>query len=179
VRPDFDAERFRPLSDRSRDGAEGQKTKNPAAQAPYRLSGLPAPLASPDSSVVLTDLARASEPECDCVIGNLRGAPVVRNVCHLDPSLRGGVHVDDVDTSAVAGDHPAACKCIDGSSTNGGVLSKDPIRVASLLNDFIFSFALRGGELKPGPFDDPALDVYVAKVVVGDQYRLLWRCSFI
>src|SRR5215831_7115241 len=133
----------------------------------------------PDSSVVLTDLARGSEPKCDSVISNFSGAPVVRNVRHLDPSLRGGVHVDDVDTGSVAGDHPAACKCVDSSRANGGVLSKDSISVASLLNDVIFSFALRGDELKPGAFDDAALDVDVAKVVVRDQYRLLWLCGFV
>src|SRR5215467_14274335 len=173
MRPDFDAERSRPVGNRSRDRAEGQKTKNPPTQAPYRLSGLPAPLVLAHSFVVLTNLARGSEPKCDRVICNLSGAPVVRNVRDLDPSLRGGVHVDDVDTSSVAGDHTAACKSVDGSRTNGGVLSKYAISVASLLNDFIFSFTLRGDELKPGPFDDLAFDVYVAEVVVRDQYRLL------
>src|SRR5262249_16755381 len=133
----------------------------------------------PDSSVVLTDLPRGSKPKCDSVIGNLSGAPVVRDVGHLDPSLRGGVHLNDVDTSSVAGDDEALCKRIDGSRTNGGVLSKYPISVASLLNDFVLSFALRGDKLKPRPFDDPALDVYVAKVVVRDQYRLLCLCRFV
>src|SRR5215831_11324639 len=179
VRPDFDAERSRPVRDRSRDRAEGQKTKNSPTQAPYRLSGLPAPLVPAHSFVVFANLARGSEPKSDSVIGNLSRAPVVRNVRYLDPALRGGVHIDDVDTGSVAGDHTEACKRINGSRANGGVLSKYAVSIASLLNDFVFSFTLRGDELKSGSFDDPALDVYVAKVVVGDQYRLLWLCGFV
>src|SRR5262249_4302221 len=95
------------------------------------------------------------------------------------PPLRGGIHVDDVDTGSIAGNHPAACKRINGSRTNGGVLSKYSIGIASLLDDFIFSFALRGDKLKPRLFDNPPLDVYVAKVVVCDQYCLLLVCGFV
>src|SRR5215813_14341869 len=131
MRPDFDAERSRPVGDRSRDRAEGQKTKNSPTQAPYRLSGLPAPLVPAHSFVVFANLARGSEPKSDSVIGNLSRAPVVRNVRDLDSSLRGGVHVDDVDTGSVAGNHPAPCKCVDGTLTNGGVLCKYPISIAS------------------------------------------------
>jgi hypothetical protein len=127
----------------------------------------------------LTDLPCGGKPKCDGVVGNLIGAPIVRNIGYLDSSLRGGVHINYVHASSVAGDDAAFCKCIDGSRANRGVLSKDSISVASAVDNFIFSFALRGDELKPSAFDDPALDVYVAKVVVRDQYRLLCVCSFV
>jgi hypothetical protein len=113
------------------------------------------------------------------VIGNFGCAPVVRNVRHLDPAFRGGVYVHDVDTGSISGNHPAAGKRINGSRANGGILSKYSIGVASLFNDFVLSFALRGDKLKAGAFNDLPLSVYVAEVVVRDQYRLLRVCSFV
>src|SRR5262245_12387278 len=83
VRPNMDTEGSHSLRDAASDGAEGQQAKDPAAQAPDGLAGLPAPLAAPDCLVVLTNLAGGGEPKPDGMVGNLLGAPFAWGVRNL------------------------------------------------------------------------------------------------
>src|SRR6516225_3290612 len=176
IRPDVDAEWPHAFRDAACDCAERYEAENAPTDAPDRVTRLPAPFASPDCPVVLTDLADSSEPERDGVVGNLLGTPLVRGVRDLYAATCGGVDIDNIRAGAVPGDHTAAREGVDGARANRRILGEDAVGIASLLDDFVFTLALRGENLEPRTLDDGALDIHVAEVVVRDQNRALRFC---
>src|SRR5262245_38929168 len=66
------------------------------------------------------------------MVSNLFGAPVVRGVRDLDAATCGGVDVDNIHAGAVPGDDTAAREGVDGARTNGRLLGKDAVGLASV-----------------------------------------------
>src|SRR5262245_36571678 len=177
IGPDIDAKCPYAFRNAACDCAEGYQAENAPAEPPNRLPSLPAPFASPDGSIVLADLADGGEPERYGMVGNLLGAPVVRGIRDLYATTCGGVDVDDIHAGAVAGNHTAARECIDGARANWRILGQDAIGFASVLDDLVFTLALRRDKLETRPLGDSALDPHVAEIVVCDQDRALGLCT--
>src|SRR5215469_310199 len=113
------------------------------------------------------------------MVGNLLGAPLVRGIRDLYATTCGGVDIDNIHAGAVPGDHTAARERVDRARANRRILGEDAVGIASVLDDFVFTLALRGENLEPRTFDDGALDVHVAEVVVRDKNRALGFCGLL